>query len=147
MSTLGPILEAKGHDIYATNVTATVDEAVSEMCRVKVGALLVLDEHRRPVGILSERDLLTRVLLAHEDPHTTIVSNVMTRDLTCIELDRTITEAMALMTNMHCRHLPVVVGGDVVGIVSIGDLVRRVSVEQEYEIRALHEYVEGQYPG
>jgi signal-transduction protein with cAMP-binding, CBS, and nucleotidyltransferase domain len=145
MSTLSDVIETKGHDVYSTTVHATIDSAVTEMCRVKVGALLVRDDHGGPVGMLSERDLLVRVLLAHKDPHTTTVDEVMTRKIICVELDRTVTEAMAIMTSVRCRHLPVVVNGTVVGIVSIGDLVRVMSGDQEYELRTLHEYVEGRY--
>jgi len=148
MNTIHDILEAKGQTVYATTASATIDEAVSEMSRVKVGALLVLDDDGTATGILSERDLLIRVLLAHRDPASTTVGEVMTRRvLYIIDEDHTVSDAMATMTYGHCRHLPVLREGKVVGLVSIGDLVRAVSDEQGYELRVLHEYVEGRYPG
>lgn len=146
MNTIHDILEAKGQTVYATTASATIDEAVREMCRLKVGALLVLDDDTA-TGILSERDLLIRVLLAHRDPASTTVGEVMTRRVLYVNEDQTVSDAMATMTYRHCRHLPVVREGKVAGLVSIGDLVRAVSDEREYELRVLHEYVEGRYPG
>jgi CBS domain-containing protein len=140
------ILELKGRDVYSTTERATIDQAVSTMCASRVGALVVMDALGRPIGILSERDLLVRVLLAHKDPATTRVLDVMTRKLICVEEDRSIDDAMAIMTEARCRHLPVVNDG-IVGIVSIGDLVRAVRGREEFEIQVLHEYIEGRYPG
>jgi CBS domain-containing protein len=147
MSTIRDILEMKGHAVYTTPISATVDEAVIEMCRVKVGALLVLDDCGRAAGILSERDLLVRVLLAHRDPSSATVGEVMTHKVFCADSDRAISDAMGAMTYGHYRHLPIVAEGRVIGLVSIGDLVRAVIDDQEHELRALHEYVEGRYPG
>jgi CBS domain-containing protein len=141
------ILEVKGHRVYTTTLSATVDEAAIEMSRVKVGALLVLDEEGQAAGILSERDLLLRVLVAHRDPAVTTVGDVMTRSVFCIDADRSLSDAMGAMTYGRYRHLPVTEHGKVVGLVSIGDLVRAVNGDQERELLALHEYVEGRYPG
>jgi CBS domain-containing protein len=146
MSTIRKVLETKGHDVHTTTVDASIDDAVVEMCRVKAGALLVVDGDREPVGIITERDLLVRVLLAHRDPAKTCVGEVMTRKPLCVDEDLTISGAMALMTRARCRHLPVV-GGGVVGMVSIGDLVRAVSEDHDHELRVLHDYVEGRFPG
>jgi CBS domain-containing protein len=147
MSTIRDILEMKGHAVYTTPISATIDEAVIEMCQAKIGALLVLDDGGRAAGILSERDLLVRVLLAHRDPSSTTVGEVMTHKVFCADGDRSIADAMGAMTYGHYRHLPIVAEGRVVGLVSIGDLVRAVVDDQEHELRALHEYVEGRYPG
>jgi len=146
MSSLRDILDVKGHTVYTTTISASIDQAVIEMCRAKVGALLVVDANGEAAGILSERDLLIRVLLAHRNPASTTVGDVMTRRVLCVEEDRTASDAMATMTHARCRHLPVVTEGKLAGLVSIGDLVRTVSDEQEYELRVLHEYVEGRYP-
>jgi CBS domain-containing protein len=146
MQTLRTVLETKPNVIHETTPTATVVDAVDQMCRAHVGALLVC-EGEKPIGILSERDLLTRVILARRDPATTRVGDIMTREVVCIEPDVAPEEAMAVMTERRCRHLPVVQGGRVAGIVSIGDLVRWASRNQEYEIRMLDEYVAGRYPG
>jgi signal-transduction protein with cAMP-binding, CBS, and nucleotidyltransferase domain len=147
MNTVRDILEVKGHAVHTTAASATVDEAVSAMCRVKVGALVVLDEDGNTAGILSERDLLTRVLLAHRDPASTTVGDVMTRAVFCIDEGWSLSDAMQAMTYGRYRHLPVMAENKVTGLVSIGDLVRAIGGDQERELRALHEYVEGRYPG
>jgi CBS domain-containing protein len=146
METLRPIVEAKGTTIHAASPGETVLAAVDEMCRHHVGALLVMNDGVA-VGILSERDMLTRVLLQRRDPAGMKVSDVMTSELVCVELDTSPTEAMRIMTERRCRHLPVVCDGKVIALISIGDLVRWTSRNQEYEIRLLHEFVEGRYPG
>jgi CBS domain-containing protein len=147
MNTMHDVLEWKGYDVYAIAPDATVDEAVVEMCRARVGALLVRDDAGRPAGIISERDLLIRVLLAHRDPATTLVAQVMTHRVVSVDMDRTIAGAMAVMTRERCRHLPVVVEGEIAGMVSIGDLALTISENQEFELKTLHAYVEGRYPG
>lgn len=147
MTTMSDILETKGPDVRAISPEATVIEAVEEMCRCHVGALLVTHPPDVPAGMISERDVMARVVLARLDPAATRVSDVMTAKLTCVTLRTSVDEAMALMTERRCRHLPVVMDGHVVGLVSIGDLVRSVTREEETEIRFLHEYIEGRYPG
>jgi CBS domain-containing protein len=146
METLRAILEHKGRAIRTTSPSDQVLAAVDDMCRHHVGALLVM-QGEEPVGIISERDLLRRVLLERRDPATTRVEEIMTREIVCVGLDVSPGEAMRVMTERRCRHLPVVVEGRVVGMVSIGDLVRAASDDHEYEIRMLHEYVSGRYPG
>jgi signal-transduction protein with cAMP-binding, CBS, and nucleotidyltransferase domain len=148
MGTVREILESKanGGQIRTTPPDATVLEAVEHMCRAHVGALLVMDR-ASPVGIVSERDVMTRGVLKRRSPEATTVAGVMTKGVVCIEAEAPIEEAMAVMTHRHCRHLPVTEDGKVVGMVSIGDLARWMSQQQEHELRALHDYVEGRYPG
>jgi CBS domain-containing protein len=146
METLRAILEHKGRAIRTTSPSDQVLAAVDDMCRHHVGALLVV-EGDEPVGIVSERDLLRRVLLERRDPATTRVEEIMTREVVCVDLDVTSGEAMRVMTEQRCRHLPVVVDGKIVGVISIGDLVRAASHDQEYEIQMLNDYVNGRYPG
>jgi CBS domain-containing protein len=145
MRIIRDVLDSKGYQVYSTNSDTTIQDAVIEMCRVRVGALLVFDGEN-PIGVLSERDLMMRVILQRKDPASTRVRDVMTRRIVCVDIDSTIEEAMSIMTHQRCRHLPVVVAGRVEGVVSIGDLVRWINQDQEYEIRVLHEYVEGRYP-
>ena len=124
----------------------TAHEAVAKMCENRIGALLV-EENQEPIGIVSERDVMTRLVLERRDPTSTSVREIMTKDVLCIDLDYEPEEVMALMTERRVRHLPVVEGGKVVGIISIGDLVRWVSHNQDFEIRVMRDYVAGVYPG
>lgn len=146
MDSVREVLGDKSATVYFTRPTATVFEAVEEMNRRRVGALLVLDGEK-PVGIFSERDAMTRVLLAKKEPGKTLVREVMTRDVVCVGSGTDALEAMAIMTNRRCRHLPVVDDGRVVGLLSIGDLVRWTSRNHEFEIQLLRDYITGKYPG
>jgi len=143
---LRSILETKNRTIQAVGPTATVLDAIGMMCRSHVGALLV-NEHDGPVGILSDGDIMTRVLLERRDPSTTRVADVMTREVVFVELQVEPEEAMTLMTERRVSQLPVVDSRTVIGIVSVGDLLRWQSRNQDYEIRTLKEYVSGAYPG
>ena len=146
MGALRTILEDKDQTIHAVGPETSVLEAFGKMCQCRVGALLV-EEDGHPIGILSERDIMTRLVLEQRDPAMTTVSEIMTPEVLCIDPDRSPEEAMSLMTARRVRHLPVVEGRSVVGIVSIGDLVRWASRNQDYEIRTLREYVSGVYAG
>ncbi len=146
METIGDVLERKGRRLHTVGPQSTVVEAVDTMCSAHVGALVVM-EGDLPVGIFSERDLMTRVILARLDPAGTLVEEVMTRRVFCVGPNTTVQEAMAIMTDRRCRHLPVMVGGRTCGLISIGDLVRRLSQEKDVELRLLEDYIAGKYPG
>ena len=146
MRSLHLILEEKGRRLHVTAPEATVIEAADVMCRARVGALLVM-ENDTLVGIFSERDVMSRVVLVGLDPGQTRVGDVMTPDVVCVEIDVSPDEAMAIITDRRMRHLPVVEGRRVVGVVSIGDLVRWAIRDREQSIEQLHEYVTGKYPG
>lgn len=144
MQTIGEILDEKGYEVVFIGPQATVLQAVELMCRRRVGALLVATTEATH-GIISERDVLARVILEQRDASKTKVEDVMTRAVACVHLETRAREAMAVMTERRCRHLPVIADERVIGMVSIGDLVRVASREQEAEIRMLHEYVRGGY--
>jgi CBS domain-containing protein len=144
METIADILGYKGTEVHSVTPDTTVLMAVEQMCDKHVGALLVCNAGI-PLGMFSERDLMKRVILARKDPAGTRVADVMTSDVVCVPPDTTAREAMAIMTNRRCRHLPVVSGGKVAGILSIGDLVRWASHEQAFEIQLLTDYVRGAY--
>jgi CBS domain-containing protein len=144
METIFDILEDKGYGVHAISPRATVHEAVQLMCEHRVGALLVATSDAT-LGIVSERDVLTRVILEGREPTGTCVDQVMTCDVACVRPSTKAQEAMAIMTQRRCRHLPVIADGAVIGMVSIGDLVRWSSREHEFEIRQLTEYVHGGY--
>ena len=142
METCEDILETKGKDVFVIAPEATVFDAVEAMCGWRVGALLV-GTVDMPRGIISERDVMARVVLQRLSPEETRVEQVMTRDVVCAELRTTQREAMAVMTERCCCHLPVVIDRRVVGVISIGDLVRSASREQEIEVKMLSEYIHG----
>ena len=146
MSALRTILEGKGSNVHYVGPGATVLEAVRRMCQNRIGALLV-EEHDEAIGIISERDIMARLVLERRDPASTRVADIMTRNVLCIDPDQEPEQAMALMTEHRVRHLPVVEGRTVIGMLSIGDLVRWVSRNQDFEIRSLRDYVNGVYPG
>lgn len=146
MRPIESILETKGHRLRVTTPGDTVIAAIEAMCAAHVGSLLVMEGDVLR-GIFSERDLLTRVVLARRDPSTTRVGDVMTADVVCIGPDLSLREAMEIITERRVRHLPVVLDGRVIGLVSIGDLVRRTLEENTVEIDHLRGYVEGRYPG
>lgn len=134
------VLEHKGHYIETVPHYTTVLDAVERMNEVRIGALVVV-EGDRVVGIFTERDVLTRVIAGRLEPATTLVSDVMTRDLLTISADASVTEAMVQVTDKRCRHLPVFDGPRLVGLVSIGDLTSWVVRDQERTITDLNDYV------
>jgi CBS domain-containing protein len=140
MDTVGELLNEKGKDVYSVEPSATVFQAVEMMCARHVGALLVTAAEA-VCGIISERDVMTRVILEQRDPAKTLVDEVMTRAVACVLPTTSTREAMAVMTERRCRHLPVVAEGRLVGMLSIGDLVRNASRDQAFEIQMLTEYI------
>ena len=139
------VLDDKGRDVYTISPEATAAEAVGEMNDRDVGGLVVV-RGGRPVGIFTERDVLRRLLGEGTDTQDIPVAKLMTEDLVVIDEDVTIGEAMAIITSKRCRHLPVVDGGRLAGIVSSGDLTKWVTRRQEIHIRDLTEYIQGTYP-
>ena len=139
------LLAEKGRQVYTIAPTATVREAVREMNEKGVGALLVLVDDG-PVGILSERDVLRRVVDEGRDPQNATVSDVMTSDVLVVQPTTPIEQVMATMTERRVRHLPVMDEGKVVGLVSIGDVTRWVSKNQEAHIQRMTDYITGRAP-
>jgi CBS domain-containing protein len=136
------VLAEKGRQVYTIARTATVSEAVREMNEKGVGSLLVMGD-RRPAGIFTERDVLRRVVDVDRDATLTRVGEVMTRDIAIIDPAWHVEDAMRLMTERRLRHLPVMDADEVVGMISIGDLLRWVTINQEDHIRAMTEYING----
>ncbi len=139
------ILEEKGDKVYSVDPEVSVLDAVRRMNQHRVGALLVMDQDR-PVGIFTERDVLKRVVDAGRDPARTRVAEVMTTDLVCVRPETTVQEAMAVITERRCRHLPVMEGEELRGLVSIGDLTRWMVKDQHVQIRDLVDFITGTYP-
>ena len=140
MKTVQDLLDDKGYAMFALAPKDTVYEAIELMAERGVGALLVLDG-RKLVGILSERDYARKVILQGRRSQDTPVSDIMTTKVICVSRDRTIEECMALMTDKRIRHLPVVEDDEVIGIISIGDVVRAVIREKQFMIEQLERYI------
>ena len=136
---LAEILEEKGGDVYEVDADATVLEAVQQMVARNVGSLLVTVEGE-VTGIVTERDYLRRVTLEDRTEDAPI-REIMSSPLVVATLETTIDECMALMTDRRIRHVPVVEESKVVGLVSIGDLVKFKSKLQTFEIQFLNEYI------
>ncbi len=136
------LLDRKGHEVYSIRADQTVYEAITEMDAQNVGGLIVKDGEQ-VVGIITERDYLRKVILRGRSSKETAVDSIMTRDLMSITPERTVAEAMKLMTEKRCRHLPVFKDGQLDGIVSIGDLVKTTIANQAFEIQFLQDYISG----
>jgi len=134
------ILQSKGHDVWFVRPEAFVFDAVKMMSERSVGALLVM-EGEKMVGIISERDYARKVVLAGKSSKQTQVKDIMTQRVLWVAPERTIEECMALMTDKKVRHLPVVENTQLVGIVSIGDLVKAIIAEQQVIIDQLQNYI------
>ena len=140
MNRVKEILDEKGHDVLQIEGDVTVLDAVRTMVDAGVGSLLVTDGGD-VAGIFTERDYLRRMTLEGRDDKDTAVSEVMSSPLVVVTPEITIDECMAMMTDRRIRHLPVVDGGNVVGIVSIGDVVKFKSKQQSFEIKYLTDYI------
>jgi CBS domain-containing protein len=134
------LLNHKGQDIWSLAPDATVYEAIDQMAQKRCGALLVM-EGKQLLGIISERDYARKVILKGKSSRETEVREIMSYPVICIPPELTVEETMAVMTEKHVRHLPVVVDETVVGVVSIGDVVRGIIDEKEFYIRQLTSYI------
>ena len=142
MTTAHDILRSKGQTVHSVRPEDTVLAALGVMAEHDIGAVLVRDGDE-VLGLLTERDYARKVALAGRASKDSPVRAIMTADIVCVPPSRTVEECMGLMTERRCRHLPVVENGRVVGLVSIGDLVKAMIDEQEFTINQLKNYIAG----
>jgi CBS domain-containing protein len=148
METVGEFLARKGSEVYSVAPSSTVYEALELMAEKNIGAVIVMDEKKRIHGIFSERDYARKMIIEGRSAHTTKVKEIMTTLLVSVNPDTRIHECMALMTEKRIRHLPVLDGQRLLGVVSIGDVVKSMLTEQEmvisqqaYKIDQLENYI------
>lgn len=140
--TVRDVINGKGPDVFCIESDATVYQALEMMAQNNIGALVV-KEKGVVVGILSERDYARKVILRGRSSPSTTVENIMTTDVCYITPDKTVEEGLALMTDKRCRHLPVFQNDEMVGMVSIGDLVKAQVAEKDHIINQLENYIKG----
>ena len=142
MKTLKQLLDAKEHHVWSINLHMSVFEAIQMMDEKHVGALVVMDG-QKVAGIISERDYARKVILKGRSSKETPIRDVMTTRVVFARLHRTVEECMVIMTEKRIRHLPVLNAGQVVGMISIGDLVKAVIEDQRFTINQLEDYIGG----
>jgi CBS domain-containing protein len=140
------ILRQKSSDVWSVAPDDSVYDAIEIMSEKRVGALLVISNGRL-IGAISERDYARKVILQGKSSKQTSVSEIMSSPVVFVRPDATVEECMREMTDNGIRHLPIVDGDAVLGIVSIGDLVKWIISAHEQTIRDLHSYITGRYPG
>lgn len=143
MTTVREILRSKGEEVWSVAPDTSVYAALELMAEKDVGAVLVL-ERSRVVGIFSERDYARNVVLKGRASRGTNVREVMSSRVLYVHPDQTIDDCMSVMTRKHIRHLPVLEAERLIGIVSVGDVVKQVIADREYDIRQLEHYITGE---
>ena len=142
MATIRQLLNQKGGKVCSIGPDATVFDAVAKMAQNDIGSLTVMDSEAL-IGIITERDYARNVVLKGKSSSTTAIWEIMDRRVITVRPEQSVEECMALMTEWHVRHLPVVEGEKVIGIVSIGDLVKSIIGDQKFTIDQLHHYIRG----
>ena len=142
MKTVRNILDTKGHDVWCIGPEDTVFDALRLMAEKEVGSLMVMDG-ARVAGLISERDYARKIVLLGRTSPNTLVKEIMTTHVAYTHLEQPIEECMAVMTEKRIRHLPVMEQGKLVGIISIGDLVKAIIADQKFIIEQLERYITG----
>ncbi len=142
MNTVKKLLKNKGEQVWTISKESTVFDALILMAEKRIGSLVVI-EGSQVVGIFTERDFSRKVGTERKNPEATLIDEVMTRELITVNLDQTVNECMVLMTENHVRHLPVMAHDRLVGIISIGDVVKDIIEELEFHVEQLTKYITG----
>ena len=145
MKTVGQLLNAKGRLVWTIAPDATVYDALELMAEKEIGALVVV-QAGQVVGLLSERDYARKVILKGKSSKDTRVKEIMSSPVVTVRPEQTVAECMALMTDKRIRHLPVLENDQLIGLVSIGDLVKSIISDQEFLIENLQAYIVGSRP-
>jgi CBS domain-containing protein len=143
MGRVSEILRRKTGDVLKIEASATVFEAIKKLVDANVGSILVTDDAGQVIGIMTERDYLRKIAVRGRTSYDTLVGEIMTSPIVYVTPETTVEESMAIMTDRRIRHLPVVADDEVVGLVSIGDVVKFQSREQSFQIKYLTEYISG----
>lgn len=142
MTIIRRVLDTKRHDIVSIASDDSVYNAIKMMADNNIGSLIVL-ENEKLVGIITERDYSRKVILRGKSSPKTQVKEIMSTPVICVHPDETVRECMAIMTTKRIRHLPVIDGNELIGVISIGDLVKSIISEQQFVIEQLEHYITG----
>ncbi len=142
MRTVQQLLDEKGGVIQSIHPDDSVFDAVQKLANANIGSLIVIEDDR-PVGIFTERDYARNVILEGKSSPTTPVRDIMTTRIIYVQPEQTVEECMAIMTDKHIRHLPVLSGEKLVGMISIGDLVKSIIEDQKFTIEQLEQFIQG----
>ena len=142
MRTVQQLLDEKGHDIQSVHPDESVYDAIQKLANANIGSLIVV-EADRPVGIFTERDYARSVVLKGKSSPTTPVRDIMTTRVIFVKPEQTVEDCMAIMTDKHIRHLPVLDEEKLVGMISIGDLVKSIIADQKFTIEQLEQFIQG----
>ena len=142
MTALKMLLDRKDPNVWSVHPDDTVLDAIKLLAEKDIGALIVIEDDK-PVGIFTERDYARKVYLKGKSSLETMVRDIMVSPVICVSPDQSVNECMALMTEKRFRHLPVMIGDKLIGMLSIGDLVKSVIDDQKFEIEQLEHFIHG----
>jgi CBS domain-containing protein len=142
MQTVRQLLQDKGHKVWSIGPEESVYDAIKLMAEKGIGALIVV-EQTKPIGMLSERDYARKVILAGRSSKETKISEIMTTQIIFADPQQSVQECMTTMTEKRFRHLPVMENDQLIGMISIGDLVKAIIAEQQFVISQLEQYISG----
>lgn len=142
MAKVKDITDAKGNQVYSVGADSTVYKALEQLFEKNISALLVMEDEKA-LGIFTERDYARKVVLKGKSSKETLIKEIMTAELITVPEDCTIEDAMRIMTKNHIRHLPIMKGNKLAGIISIGDVVKYLIEEQQYIINNMENYIKG----
>ncbi len=146
MRTVKQLLDEKGHDIQSIHPDDSVFDAIQKLANANIGSLIVVEDDR-PVGIFTERDYARNVILKGKSSPTTKVRDIMTTRVIFVQPEQTVEHCMAIMTDKHIRHLPVRRDDKLIGMISIGDLVKSIIADQKFTIEQLETFIRGECGG